>query len=245
MANFYTVVEKVIEDLNDGKYKDDKSLRSIIKDFEKMPKSVQFDHVRDIETITNMIDKCEGELLYGQITSLLSLLRSFERPVRFVDYQPKEIKSSKATDTSEILKNFSKERKVEISTVKNIERKVGISTVKNTERKVGISTVKNIEMDVCISKLEQNDVALETLQQLLFNLTRNILLSDITNYLEKYFEILDGLMLENELKYRTFYNDIVVALEMEGYHRAHGFQRQPDQNNIVERLSSIQNFYCS
>lgn len=227
------MLDQAIVDLNDCKYKDVKSLQLIIANFEKLPRSVQFDHFRDIEKINMMINNLNHseELLHGQIASLVSLLRSFERPVKLNDYQPKEIKTMEVTNTSEILKKFSKERKV------GIYHNVFSITY---EKKV-----ENIEMDVCVNKFEQNDIATQTLQQLFLNLTRNILLSDITNYLEEYFVILDGLLLENEFKYRTFYNDIITALEMEDYHRGHGFQRQPDQNNIVERLSLIEKFYCS
>lgn len=77
MASFNALIGTFASDLNDGKYKTTSCLVSMIDKIGKLPKSVQYDHVRDIEKIVLTIQSFgdpQVQLTQNQIHTLLSLL---------------------------------------------------------------------------------------------------------------------------------------------------------------------------
>jgi hypothetical protein len=77
ITNFDTLIDKFVLDIKNERYKTVGSLYEIIKDIERLPKSVQYDHIRDIEKIVTTINEFgDPQQILGEnrITALLSLL---------------------------------------------------------------------------------------------------------------------------------------------------------------------------
>lgn len=89
--------------------------------------------------------------------------------------------------------------------------------------------------------LSTDDMVMALTTVLLTDLNHIMLSSNISNYINNYLEILEMALLEDRVKYNDIYDDILVMLERQGW--KNGFQREPNQSELVKHLSEIVDKY--
>ena len=87
--------------------------------------------------------------------------------------------------------------------------------------------------------LQSDDMVMSTTSILLLNLNKNILSSNMTNYIKDYLEILEMALAEDYDKYIDLHNDIMTMLQKQGWIRNRGFQREPKKTDIIKELDEI------
>lgn len=171
-ASFNSLITNLISDLNKGYYPTGQSLLQVIEKFKSLPRSVQFDHSKEIDNITIIINSFNNYQLLSkdQINTLLFAL----------NYDPNS--------------------------------------------------------NIMEQNMEQNDFIIETTRQLLFDLNRNLLTSDIGNYIANYLDILNLVLLEDNQKYALFYENVITVLENNGWTQHHSFTTAPDRIELFKGL---------
>lgn len=94
-----------------------------------------------------------------------------------------------------------------------------------------------------IVKFDLNDVISSVVLNLLSNLNRNVLDSNLTEFIEEYSDTVNIITQEDSRKYFDITSEIRVCLENHGWKIGHGFQRQPKRISLVADLELIINKY--
>lgn len=117
-----------------------------------------------------------------------------------------------------------------------------------SKKEPGIISIDQVKKDrrnseKKVVKFDLNDVISSVILNLLGNLNRNVLDSNLTEFIEDYFDIVIDIIQEEPRKYFDITSEIRLCLETHGWKIGHGFQRQPKRLDLVADLELIANKY--
>lgn len=116
----------------------------------------------------------------------------------------------------------------------NKNNEVVQNLISETERK--LSKKKVVKFDL-------NDVISSVVLNLVGNLNRDVLDSNLTEFIEEYCDTVNDIMQEDPYKYIDITTEIKECLEYHGWKIGHGFQRQPKRLALVADLELITSSY--
>jgi len=201
---------------NDAKFKD--VIRSIISDV-----STEYNTIGSLEKIIILLEQLNDEEKKNNIKhikSIAGMIKTFG-PVKSIPLSSNQLRTLRRTLgkalTSDYEDNYRKDCKFSVN-----------FTFKQSE-------------DV-IEKFDPDDVITETVYSLFTSVNQMMMSSSIAPFVVAYYDEINNfsdVFEENGEKYDLILLYIDDLLKMEGWIKGEGFQKEPNQKNIVEGLSKI------